>query len=83
MPRGHTQLAAGDKIILMGTPEAMREVESIVRPGASAAAASQVTIIGGGDVGLQLAERLEKSAHCRRADHGARRRARAKCWRRG
>ena len=32
VPRGHTQLAAGDKIILMGTPEAMQQVERIVNP---------------------------------------------------
>ena len=33
VPRGTTQLAEGDKIIIMGTPEAMREVAALVRPG--------------------------------------------------
>jgi trk system potassium uptake protein TrkA len=60
VPRGATQLAAGDKIILMGTPEAMREVENIVRPGIHQGR-QRVTIIGGGDVGLEIAERLEKA----------------------
>lgn len=60
VPRGATQLAAGDKIILMGTPEAMREVEKIVRPGGNRGR-QRVTIIGGGDVGLEVAERLEKA----------------------
>ena len=55
VPRGATQLAAGDKIILMGTPEAMREVEKIVRPGGNRGR-QRVTIIGGGDVGLEVAE---------------------------
>ena len=64
VPRGHTQLAEGDKIILMGTPEAMREIERLVHP-TRGGDNIEVTIIGGGDVGLQLAERLEKSAHCR------------------
>ena len=32
VPRGTTELAAGDKIILMGTPEAMLEVEALVNP---------------------------------------------------
>lgn len=59
VPRGATQLAPGDKIIIMGTPEAMREVEALVRPGQTRRR-QQVTIIGGGDVGLQVAERLEK-----------------------
>jgi len=60
VPRGTTHLAAGDKIILMGTPDAMHEVEAIVHPGGRRGR-QQVTIIGGGDVGLQVAERLEKS----------------------
>lgn len=59
VPRGATRLEVADKIILMGTPEAMREVEKIVRPGANQGR-QLVTIIGGGDVGLQVAERLEK-----------------------
>ena len=64
VPRGNTHLADGDKIILMGTPEAMREVESLIHP-ARSGGSIEVTIIGGGDVGLQLAERLEQSTQCR------------------
>ena len=63
VPRGHTQLAADDKIILMGEPVAMREVERQIYPRSTDAI--EVTIIGGGDVGLQLAERLETSPQCR------------------
>jgi len=64
VPRGQTQLQAGDKIIFMGTPEAMHEVERIAHP-ARGGGEIQVTIIGGGDVGLHLAERLERSSTCR------------------
>jgi trk system potassium uptake protein TrkA len=64
VPRGNTQLAAGDKIIFMGTPEAMHEVEQLVHP-RRGGGAIEVTIIGGGDVGLQLAERLEQQPTCR------------------
>jgi trk system potassium uptake protein TrkA len=64
VPRGDAQLAAGDKIIIMGTPEAMHEVEGLVNPSRGGGRV-QVTIIGGGDVGLQLAERLE---HCATVD---------------
>jgi trk system potassium uptake protein TrkA len=63
VPRGNTQLAEGDKIILMGTPAAMREVERLIHP-ARGGGSIEVTIIGGGDVGLQLAERLERSSQC-------------------
>ena len=48
VPRGHTQLAPGDKIILMGTPEAMQQVESMVDP-ARRGSRIHVTIIGGDD----------------------------------
>ena len=64
VPRGATQLQAGDKIIFMGTPEAMREVERIAHP-SRGGGEIEVTIIGGGDVGMQLAERLEPSPACR------------------
>jgi trk system potassium uptake protein TrkA len=63
VPRGHTQLAAGDKIIVMGTPEAMAEVEAWITPGRSGGRL-EVTIIGGGDVGLQLARRLDAMPTC-------------------
>ncbi|MGE0862542.1 MAG: Trk system potassium transporter TrkA [Vicinamibacterales bacterium] len=58
VPRGATQLVAGDKVILMGTPDAMKEVEKLVRPGTNQGR-QRITIIGGGDVGLQIATRLE------------------------
>jgi trk system potassium uptake protein TrkA len=64
VPRGTTRLANGDKIILMGTPDAMQQVEALVNPDHERGR-QEVTIIGGGDVGLQLAERLEQSSTSR------------------
>ncbi len=63
VPRGHTQLAVGDKIIVMGTPEAMAQVEAWITPGRMGGRL-EVTIIGGGDVGLQLARRLDAMPSC-------------------
>lgn len=63
VPRGQTQFQAGDKVIFMGTPPAMQQVERIMHP-ARGGGDTEVMIIGGGDVGLQLAERLEKSSAC-------------------
>jgi trk system potassium uptake protein TrkA len=63
VPRGQTQLAAGDKIIIMGTPEAMADVEALVNP-QRVGSRLEVTIIGGGDVGLQVARRLEAVPSC-------------------
>jgi trk system potassium uptake protein TrkA len=58
IPRGQTQLAAGDKAVVMGTPDALAEVAQRIT-GTTSTGRQRVTIIGGGDVGLQLAERLE------------------------
>jgi trk system potassium uptake protein len=60
VPRGTTHLQAGDKVIVMGTPDAMQAVEARVHP-RRAGGRIRVTIIGGGDVGFQLAQRLEQT----------------------
>jgi trk system potassium uptake protein TrkA len=58
IPRGSSELAVGDKAVFMGTPEALQEVR--VRVGGSEESRRQrVTIVGGGDVGFQLAQRLD------------------------
>jgi trk system potassium uptake protein TrkA len=58
IPRGDSVLAAGDKAVFMGTPEALLEVRRRITTSADARK-QRVTIIGGGDVGLRLAERLD------------------------
>jgi trk system potassium uptake protein len=64
VPRAATELQADDKVIVMGTPQATRDIERMVHP-ARDGGDIEVTIIGGGDVGIQLAERLEQSSSCR------------------
>jgi trk system potassium uptake protein TrkA len=59
IPHGDTRLVAGDKIILMGTPEALRDLQPQIGEGDGAAARQTVTIIGGGDVGFRLAQQLD------------------------
>lgn len=63
VPRGHTRLQPEDKVILMGTPEAMGEIEALIGPKRRDGHLA-VTIIGGGDVGLHLARRLESMPGC-------------------
>lgn len=58
IPRGDSVLAAGDKPVIMGTPDALQEVRRRITTSADVSR-QRVTIIGGGDVGLRLAERLD------------------------
>jgi trk system potassium uptake protein TrkA len=59
IPRGDTRLHAGDKVVVMGIPEAMAAVQRRITPSAGQRRQS-VVIIGGGDVGMRLAERLDR-----------------------
>jgi trk system potassium uptake protein len=59
IPHGDTRLVAGDKIIVMGTPEALAGIQAQIEGAAAAVSRQVVTIIGGGDVGFRLAQRLE------------------------
>jgi len=60
IPNGSTRLAAGDKIVVMGTPDAMRQVQARVVDEPRKPGHQVVTIIGGGDVGFRLAQRLDQ-----------------------
>lgn len=62
IPHGSTRLSAGDKVALMGTDTAMESLRPRLSPGATASASQVVTIIGGGDVGHRLAQRLDAAA---------------------
>jgi trk system potassium uptake protein TrkA len=64
IPRGDTRLLAGDKVVVMGTPEPMAAMQRRITPSADNRGQT-VTIIGGGDVGLRLAERLDSLGNIR------------------
>ena len=58
IPRGDSVLVSGDKAIVMGTPDALSQVQRQIT-GSANLRRQRVTIVGGGDVGLRLAERLD------------------------
>jgi trk system potassium uptake protein TrkA len=58
IPRGDSELAAGDRAVLMGTPAALQGVTRLL--GAAEMPRQRVTIIGGGDVGFRIAQRLDE-----------------------
>lgn len=59
IPRGGSRLALGDKAVIIGTPEALRDVH-LHLTGTADSRRQRVTIVGGGDVGFHLAERLDR-----------------------
>jgi trk system potassium uptake protein TrkA len=58
IPDGTTRLEAGDKVFVMGLASAVAGVRALFHP-AKAPVHQRVTIIGGGDVGLLLAQRFD------------------------
>ena len=58
IPRGDSELALGDRIVVMGTPDGLRDVTRRVMT-VDEGDRQRVTIVGGGDVGLRLAEGLD------------------------
>ena len=60
IPDGNTQLLINDKVIFMGTNEALEILTSKFFEKKEKLAVKTVTIIGGGTVGYMLAENLEK-----------------------
>ena len=59
IPRGPNQLAPDDKVVLMGTRQAMDTLRDEFLPDAAQQDSQVVTIIGGGDVGYRLAQDLD------------------------
>ena len=62
IPRGGSTLQARDKVVVMGAPEALAIIRRRMTRNAESTQ-QRVTIVGGGDVGLRLAERLERDRH--------------------
>jgi trk system potassium uptake protein TrkA len=58
IPRGDSVLLPGDKAIVMGTPAGLQDVRRRLTTTPDQVR-QRITIIGGGDVGLRLAERLD------------------------
>ena len=63
IPRGGTRFEAGDKVALMGAGDAMEALRPRLSPDGARTKSQVVTIIGGGDVGYRLAQRLDAASN--------------------
>jgi len=59
MPRGETRIEAGDEVFFLARPEQIEIIASALR-GRKASHSRQIMIAGGGNIGLALAQALEK-----------------------
>jgi trk system potassium uptake protein TrkA len=59
IPHGDTRLSPDDKIVVMGTADGMRRLHDRVVGEQGRRRKMLVTIVGGGDVGFRLAQRLD------------------------
>jgi trk system potassium uptake protein TrkA len=60
IPSGATRLEPGDKVFIMGLASATAEVQDLFDDRRRQGGPLRVTVVGGGDVGLRLAQRLEE-----------------------
>jgi len=58
VPRGDTKIRGGDDVIVIGSPESIRAFSSSIAPDGDGA--TDVVIVGGGEIGYQTARLLEK-----------------------
>jgi trk system potassium uptake protein TrkA len=60
LPRGDTPIEAGDRTVVIGSPESVREFASDITPGTTPDRADDIVIIGGSEIGYQTARLLEE-----------------------
>ena len=58
--RGSTRIEAGDKVVVIGSPESIGEFARTLAPEESPAAAAEVVIIGGSEIGYHVARLLSE-----------------------
>jgi trk system potassium uptake protein TrkA len=60
MPRGETTIQPGDRVVVIGTPKSVQEFARTVAPDESPGTAEEVVVVGGSEVGFQVARLLEE-----------------------
>jgi trk system potassium uptake protein TrkA len=55
IPRGETVIRAGDKVVVIGSPESVQAFATTLAPGETPGEAEDIVVVGGTDVGYQVA----------------------------
>lgn len=60
IPRGDTVIDAGDRVVVIGSPESVRQFAAALTPDTALDEADEVVIIGGGEIGFHTARLFER-----------------------
>ncbi|MDZ5810118.1 Trk system potassium transporter TrkA [Halorubrum sp. AD140] len=60
IPRGDTDIAVGDRAVVIGSPESVQSFATTVAPEATPGRADEIVVVGGSEIGYQTARLLEK-----------------------
>ncbi|MDR9380256.1 MAG: Trk system potassium transporter TrkA [Natronomonas sp.] len=60
LPRGDTVIKAGDRAVVIGSPESVQGFSSDIAPEATPGQADEIVVIGGSEIGYQTARLLEE-----------------------
>ncbi|MFW6316998.1 MAG: Trk system potassium transporter TrkA [Halorubrum sp.] len=60
IPRGDTGIRAGDRAVVIGSPESVRSFATDVAPDATPGRTDEIVVVGGSEIGYQTARLLEK-----------------------
>lgn len=59
IPRGETAFAAGDRVVVIGSPEGVHAFAEVAVPDEMPTGVDNVFVVGGSEIGVQVARRLE------------------------
>jgi len=60
IPTGDTTIEAGDRVVVIGSPESVRGFAAALTPDPTLSEANEVVIVGGGEIGYQTARLFEE-----------------------
>ncbi|WP_193310214.1 Trk system potassium transporter TrkA [Halorubrum halophilum] len=66
IPRGDTDIAVGDRAVVIGSPESVQAFATDVAPETTPGRADEIVVVGGSEIGYQTARLLEERDFCPR-----------------